>query len=1031
MTPLPVTGVVTSRKSNRHSSIVAATAGKDRVSDEAAQAAKKAGEADADLGQSLQWSTNPLTASLTKEKRKGDVVYDSRGMPVREGVQALYKIYRSKAMRELGIFLLNFALFYFMAWEVYDPHDGFTTSDALIDLFLDEEFEGYNYKKNFEELRSMDDVWEWIEGPMYNGLYNTEWYNGDAYTEDELGYVLGYFRLVGGVQLRQLRVSNHSCTERRFVDETAEHINPVTGEVEALGRFDTPDGTCYAEFTASTQDTEPFGPPEDPDRYTWSDGHHSLDGLFGFGPAYGTGGFVTVLPIDHNLAAETLQQLKADGWTDRGTRAISVSFSLYNTQTKLLTSARVLFEFFNSGLTLPSYKFFTVKMVVYESKLDGLRSVVEFVYLGFVLYYLQHELRHISHQKRKIMYFSKAQNFFEVTLIVVNLIGALSWARFVADPLRQSFDVNSPTFVDTYDLAEAFVSTFTWAGGIGLCYALKMFKFLAVSRKMATVFLTLSRAFSDLAAFMFCFLLVVAGFALMANFLFGHLLVKYHTVTASFSTLLRYPLGDFEYGDLSRARPALASGFFTTYNVMVFLVIMNMFIGIITKYFDEVHEEVKKHDSWKTSMIGWEGEIWISWAHMFRKFMRSLRRTGRDPFRDAEEQDAINKAEAAFRRQKAFYDALHKSMRSAKLRNNIELYPYFEALYQSAECDNLHIGVAEICSLVQRTPCDSHDSCLAHDLVEAFNKMKVVMLMGTVRAHKPITAHVATDRTSYDVLKYSSNGLPSRRFLVVYKQRGLLLNFDKHMRLRKRLPLRQLLQIEKSTLDSRRLGMVFTARGMSFEDERKAGAGIMETYYELSFTEGGQWREHFVDSILEALREGPKTMRTLSGEHEDDKTTTAQAAGGSLADMARRSAGGDAIRGARRDGSSSPNRELLSKLTTRAAGVFSMAGASFRRRKEGTSSPSSKLTASDVAVTKAALARLEMLATGGIAPQAKSVGSAKSLGMQITALKAEVNGLGSGESLSGSARGMLEALEAADKKLQVLAGAGSRPPGRP
>lgn len=42
----------------------------------------------------------------------------------------------------------------------------------------------------------------------------------------------------------------------------------------------------------------------------------------------------------------------------------------YNTQTKMVTTTRILIEFFMSGHVVTSYKFFTYKMVVYQSKLD-------------------------------------------------------------------------------------------------------------------------------------------------------------------------------------------------------------------------------------------------------------------------------------------------------------------------------------------------------------------------------------------------------------------------------------------------------------------------------------------------------------------------------------------------------------------------------------------------------------------------------------------------------------------------------------
>jgi hypothetical protein len=51
------------------------------------------------------------------------------------------------------------------------------------------------------------------------------------------------------------------------------------------------------------------------------------------------------------------------------------------------------------------------------------------------------------------------------------------------------------------------------------------------------------------------FLVIVFGFALLGNFVFGHALADFQNVSSAFSTLLRYPLGDFDYRKLSQVPP--------------------------------------------------------------------------------------------------------------------------------------------------------------------------------------------------------------------------------------------------------------------------------------------------------------------------------------------------------------------------------------------------------------------------------------------------------------------------------------------
>jgi len=57
-----------------------------------------------------------------------------------------------------------------------------------------------------------------------------------------------------------------------------------------------------------------------------------------------------------------------------------------------------------------------------------------------------------------------------------------------------------------------------------------------------------------------------------------------------------------------QARPSLAPIFFTLYVTMVALIMLNLFIGIISAYFNSVHMEIKQRDFWKKSALSWEGE---------------------------------------------------------------------------------------------------------------------------------------------------------------------------------------------------------------------------------------------------------------------------------------------------------------------------------------------------------------------------------------------------------------------------------------
>jgi len=113
---------------------------------------------------------------------------------------------------------------------------------------------------------------------------------------------------------------------------------------------------------------------------------------------------------------------------------------------------------------------------------------------------------------------------------------------------------------------------------------------------------------------------------------FGSTVADFHTFESSFSTLLRYPLGDFNYKLLSQSRPDVAPAFFVLYMGLVFLVSMNMVVAIITIAFEEVSAGVQVEESWKHSNVNYTVYIATRWRKvqlvMWLWSARACRRTG-------------------------------------------------------------------------------------------------------------------------------------------------------------------------------------------------------------------------------------------------------------------------------------------------------------------------------------------------------------------------------------------------------------------
>ena len=81
---------------------------------------------------------------------------------------------------------------------------------AISTAFVDEAFGDYN-EKTFDDIATAGEMFDWMDGPLKEGLFPEEMYNGQPVPDDRLGYVMGYNKVVGKVRLRQLRVKPGGC----------------------------------------------------------------------------------------------------------------------------------------------------------------------------------------------------------------------------------------------------------------------------------------------------------------------------------------------------------------------------------------------------------------------------------------------------------------------------------------------------------------------------------------------------------------------------------------------------------------------------------------------------------------------------------------------------------------------------------------------------------------------------------------------------------------------------------------------------
>ncbi|KAK7507557.1 hypothetical protein BaRGS_00001492 [Batillaria attramentaria] len=460
-----------------------------------------------------------------------------------EETRADRELYVKTTLRELVIYIVFLAVICAITFGMTSTTMYYYTK-VMSDLFLDSSYSSSG--ATFRTLTSVEDFWKFAKGPLVNGLYWEEWYNGNAITEaDDLGYIYYENKLLGVPRLRQIRVHANSCQVH-----------------EDFQNFIT---ECFDEYSSGMEDKEPFGPYYDPsaENYTaWVfKSESALEGSSHWGliDTYSGAGNVQNLQSTKNGSMEIIDYLEKNLWIRRGTRALFMDFSVYNANINLFCIIRLLVEFPATGGAIPSWTFRTVKLIRYVTVGDYFVLACEVIFCIFILYYMVEEA--IEIKKHKLSYFKSFWNILDILVILISIICvAFNVYRTMAVDEKLKSLLDSPDIYMDFERLSYWELRFSNAIAIATFFAwIKIFKYISFNKTMTQLSSTLGRCAKDLAGFFIMFIIIFLAFTQLGYLLFGSQVKDFSTFLNAFFTLFRIILGDFDFHQLERVKSDMAN----------------------------------------------------------------------------------------------------------------------------------------------------------------------------------------------------------------------------------------------------------------------------------------------------------------------------------------------------------------------------------------------------------------------------------------------------------------------------------------
>lgn len=359
--------------------------------------------------------------------------------------------------------------------------------------------------------------------------------------------------------------------------------------------------------------------------------------------------------FDINLSEDTAQRLykyvEEGLFLDANTQKVQAQVVTYNSELRVFSSTMVTFKYSDGGSIDVSHKLHTVRVELYADKSDIIRLCLEIFLTVATCVSLFSELKELFVIWRRTGsasgYFASAWNWIDLTSIGLMWCTMCMWWIFV---LRQASAFDIELRYEVYEdlgtpaamlrlagsgagqgqgltqVQEAFgelqdiVDSLAWyyaINGINILLLIsRVLKLMDFQPRLGVVTRSLALAGPDLAHFVLVCGMVFVGYAMMAHLIFGNNIQAFSSFGTSIDTCFEILLGEISVNAELRALTGLqglaGTLFFWSFELLVFMVLLNFLLAIIVDAFSEVKENTTEQTGLHTEVGQMIAEKWRS-----------------------------------------------------------------------------------------------------------------------------------------------------------------------------------------------------------------------------------------------------------------------------------------------------------------------------------------------------------------------------------------------------------------------------------
>lgn len=304
------------------------------------------------------------------------------------------------------------------------------------------------------------------------------------------------------------------------------------------------------------------------------------------------GGYVYKFNLNKNESISDLKKLKDNNWIDNFTSAVFFEFSTFNPNVNLFSYCIVLFEFLPTGNLLNSA--FFQPILLNDLKQSLFVNVCGITYMLWIVFFAIRELRRFV--KQKVSYIKKFSVYIDWSLI------AFSWAAFsiflyklwarekAIDQLKSGKRINLQILVYWTQILNILL------GFCSLFGTIKFLRLLEFNKKISYPIYTLRKSLKELLMLGIIISIFWMAFVQLLYLLMNDKSKTFSSLISTLESSFLIILGSMNQDIYTGQNGLLGSFILVLFNLMIVLILINIFLTILLDNFTEIKNEKRDED---------------------------------------------------------------------------------------------------------------------------------------------------------------------------------------------------------------------------------------------------------------------------------------------------------------------------------------------------------------------------------------------------------------------------------------------------